>query len=228
MSEFQEEEVYISLYDGTQEKLYTNYQYIQHNLRNRLKVYQTEATSVIPINKVEQRVSPYLVGQYIDEVQAFINGFLDVKYYMPLRLVHPDTILKLRQCAGQFVIFKLLRLYQYGSGIAYADQISPDLGYGEQLRREAINMLNSYCYQDDIADRGGGTTYRGEKVEAKRVDLKGEILKNEPQQGAISAATIYLGEQRGNTDYLRERQIDNIFSGDYYSGDSYFVREFFN
>lgn len=227
MNNFEEEEPYVSLYSGTLEKLYTNYEYIQRNLRNRLKVYQTEATSIIPINKVEQKVSPNLVGQYIDERQAFINGHLEVKYCMPLRLIHPDTILKLQRCAGQLVIFDLLRLYQYGSGLAALEQISPDLGYAEQLRREAINMLNSYCYQDNIAERGGGTSYRGEKVEAKRVDLKGEILRDEPQDGAISAATIYLGTQKGNTEYLKERQSDNLFSGDYYSGERNFVREYF-
>lgn len=216
---------YIPLYPP--DRLYVDQAYIQRNLRNRFKSYQTEATSVVPINKVEQRIDPDLVAQYIDERQAFLEGFLRAKYQVPLLLRDPLTKSIMQRVAGQLVISDIIRVYQYGSAIAALEQASPDLGYGEQLRREAINILESLCYQDVIGGRGGGKTFRGDKLEDKRFDLPGEILVTVPQEGPLSAQTIILGDQRGNTEYLKQRQLENIFSSDYVARGGSFIDEFF-
>ncbi len=194
---------------------YTDFEYIESLLRNRLRVFETQGTSLLPQKEVVQKVDPQLAQIYIEERQYYIDGYLEQKYQLPLKLTHPRTRVLLRKCAGGFVIYDLMANYFFGQGIQFLDPTSPDTGFGVQKRSESQRMLESYCYQDNIADVGGGTSYRGEKVETKRVDLPGEITRSTPQIGPIANKTIFLGTQKGDNEYLRRPQTKNIFSGDF-------------
>lgn len=196
---------------------YVDFGYIELMLKNRLRVVQTPATSLLPsitsMNNVSQSPDPALVEIFIDERQAYIDSYLDQKYVLPLQLIHPRTVSMLRKCAGGFVIYDIMANFFFGQGIAFLDPTSPDTGFGVQKRSESQRMLDSFVFQDVVAESGGGITYRGDKLEVKRVELPGELIRSIAQEGPIANRTILHGIQNGSTDYLLEQNpSNNIFS----------------